>query len=684
MACAACAANVEKKLKSLEGVADAVVSLPARTAFVEWNEEVIQPADMKSALNGIGFDLIIEEGADVEEMERRSFSLLTKKAITSWGIAILVMAITMGWIHLGNRQTTNQTAMILAIANMLYCGREFYVKAWKQCRHLTAGMDTLVALSTSISLIFSIFNTFWGDSVWGARGLTWHTYFDASVMIITFILTGKVIEQRARKSTSDAIRHLMGMTPKTARLYKGEVTGKDGKQEPIFEEVPISTIQPGDIIEVRAGDKIPVDGQVRWANSFMIDDGAYVDESMTTGEPAPVLKKWGNEVLAGTVLSQGRLRMKAIKTGEKTALAAIIRMVEEAQGSKAPVQRTVDKIAMIFVPVVVAAALLTFFLWWIIGGNDALPQAIMSAVAVLIISCPCALGLATPTALMVGIGNAAKRHILIKDAAALENIRNIDAILIDKTGTLTIPNRQIDFTKSDQLPIVERESLKPHAREAIATLQQMGVQVCMMSGDREDAVAHWAQEAGITDYRSRVLPGDKEKKVREWQLQGKCVAMVGDGINDSQALATADVSIAMGKGTDVAIDVAQMTLMGDDLRRIPEALSLSKQTVNMVRQNLFWAFIYNIVCIPLAAGVLHLAGIDWQITPTWASALMACSSISVVLNSLRLRLPDQEDQGKTRKDQENKEKTRRNQDGSDLKKANKDDFTPSRHKKSII
>ena len=637
MACSACSANVERKLQSLAGVVSASVSLPTRSALVEWDENAITLEEMKKAVNAIGFDLVIEEDRSVAEIERREYVILRRKVLLSWCFALLVMAISMGWLHLGDRSTEQQTAMLLAFANLVVCGREFYAKAWKQLIHRTASMDTLVALSTGISFLFSVVNTFWGDRLWTSRGIAWHTYYDASVMIITFVLTGRLLEQHARRSTASAIRQLMGMTPKTARLYKGEQTAADGTKSAIVEEVPISTITCGDIVEVQAGDRIPVDGTVRWASSFMTADGAYVDESMITGEPSPALKQAGSDVLAGTIVSQGRLRMRAQKTGSDTALAQIIKMVEQAQGSKAPVQRTVDRIARIFVPVVAAIALATFLIWWAVGGTNALPHAILSAVAVLVIACPCALGLATPTSLMVGMGKAAQHNILIKDATALERIRRVDAMVIDKTGTLTIPNPAIDFTRADTLPMEERETLKPHTREAMERLRQMGVEVYMMSGDREEAAAYWAEKAGIGHYRSRVQPQDKEDLVRQLQGEGHCVAMVGDGINDSQALALADVSIAMGKGTDVAIDVAQMTLMGDDLRRIPEALTLSQRTVGMVRQNLFWAFIYNVVCIPAAAGVPHLFGVDFQITPTWASALMACSSLSVVLNSLRLK-----------------------------------------------
>lgn len=628
MACSACSANVERKLNSLNGVTSASVSLPSRTALIDFNPDEISLADLKAAINAIGFDLVIEEGRSVVEIEKRAFTLLKRKTALSWLFAIGVMAVSMRWIDMGNASTTNQIALLIALANMVYCGRRFYVSAWKQLQNGLANMDTLVALSTLIAFLFSVFNTFWGEAVWGSRGIAWHTYFDASVMIITFVLTGKFLEEKAKDGTASSIRQMMGMTPKTAHIVDGEK----------IEEVPISTIEVGDLLEVRTGEKVPVDGEVVWAESFMTADAAYIDESMITGEPNPAPKRKGDKVLAGTIPNQGKLRMRARQIGKDTVIAQIIRMVQEAQGSKAPVQRIVDKAALVFVPIVASIALCTFLVWWLIGGNAYLPQAILSAIAVLVIACPCAMGLATPTALMVGIGKAAEKQILIKDAAALENLRRIDALVTDKTGTLTIPNRSIDFTKSDDLALEEREMLKPNARKAMEALQKSGVEVYMMSGDKEEAARYWAEKAGIKHYQSKVLPQDKEDMVRRLQAEGKRVAMVGDGINDTQALALADVSIAIGKGTDVAMDVAQITLMGDDLQTLPDALLLSRRTVRMVWQNLFWAFIYNIVCIPLAAGVLYLFGIDWQITPSWASALMALSSVSVVLNSLRLRL----------------------------------------------
>ena len=638
MACSVCAANVERKLNSLEGITSATVSLAGRTALVDYDPEKITLEDMKREISNAGYDLVIEADRSAEEINRREFTLLKRKTLLSWFFAILVMAFSMDWVSTGMENTAsmgdgmmrdshasafnNQISLILALLNMLYCGRMFYVSAWKQLKHRTANMDSLIAF------LFSAFNTFFGEMVWGARGIEWHTYFDASVMIITFVLTGRCLEEQAKDGTAASIKQLMGLQPKTARLVA------DGQ----LEEVPISTIQRGDVIEVRAGEKIPVDGVVTQAESFMTADAAYVDEAMITGEPTPVAKRVGDEVLSGTIPSQGKLRMRARQIGENTTLAHIIRMVQEAQGSKAPVQRIVDKAALVFVPVVAGIALITFLAWWIIGGNACLPQAIMSGVAVLVIACPCAMGLATPTALMVGIGKAAQKQILIKDAAALENIRKVDALVIDKTGTLTIPNQNVDFTKGDGLDDLEsRETLKPHASEAMKLLEKEGIEVYMMSGDREEAARYWANKAGIKHYQSKVKSDDKQAMVKKLQAEGKHVMMIGDGINDTQALALADVSMAIGKGTDVAMDVAQVTLMDDDLMAIPDAVKLSRKTVGMIWQNLFWAFIYNLICIPLAAGVLHLFGIDFQITPMWASALMACSSVSVVLNSLRLR-----------------------------------------------
>lgn len=624
MACAGCAANVERRLNELNGISSAAVNFAARTALVEYDPKVITPQMMKEEIIKAGYDLVIDEDESVAAIERHAYSQLLRRMAASWVFAALTMGISMRWLNVGSTSAANQTMLIIALVNIAYCGRVFYVNAWRQLMHKTANMDTLVAMSTLISFLFSVFNTFWGDSFWGSRGIENHTYYDASVMIITFVLTGRVLEERAKSSTASAIRALMGMAPKTAHLINGDR----------IDEVPIAALGSGDIIEVRAGEKVPVDGSITTGET-------YIDESMITGEPTPARRSEGDKVFAGTILKQGTIRFRAEATGDKTMLAQIIRMVQEAQGSKAPVQRVADKIARVFVPAVLCLSLITFILWYAVGGDSQLPRAVLSAVSVLVIACPCALGLATPTALMVGIGRAARNNILIKDATALENMRNIDAIVIDKTGTLTIPNKDVDFIKADSLTLDQRETLKPGAREAMQMLHEEGVEVYMMSGDKEEAAKYWADKAGITHWKSRVMPQDKEDMVRKLQSEGHHVAMVGDGINDTQALAAADVSIAMGKGTDIAIDVAQVTLMGTDLRRIAYAIKLSRQTVGMIHQNLFWAFIYNVVCIPLAAGLPYLFGAHWQITPMWASALMAFSSISVVMNSLRLKFMKQ-------------------------------------------
>ena len=611
MMCAVCAAHVEKKLSGLQGMESCAVSLASRTALVDYNPEEISLDEMKEAVQSIGYDLVTEQDKDIVAIERQGYLQLRNKVIISWLLALCCMAISMHFLSFDNTLTNNILMMIISIINLMYCGRQFYSIAWRQLQHGSANMDTLVALSTAVSFAFSVFNTFWGETFWGSRGMESHTYYDASVMIITFVLTGRLLEERAKNGTASSIRALMGLQPKTARvLQMGELS-----------EVPIATIQPEDIIEVRPGEKVPVDGVVT-------EGTTYIDESMISGEAIPVEKHVGDKVLAGTIVRQGTFQFEAQQVGESTVLAGIIKMVQQAQGSKAPVQRTVDKIALIFVPTVMAIALLTCILWLAFGGMDKLPQAILSAVSVLVIACPCAMGLATPTALMVGIGKAAEQHILIKDATALEGLCQINAMIFDKTGTLT----ELDSAGYNG------EKLKDSSQAALQQLKQQGIEIHMMSGDKEEAARYWAEKAGIEHYQSQVLPQDKEDLVRELQSQGKQVAMVGDGINDSQALAAANVSIAMSQGTDVAMEVAQVTLMGNDLRRIPSAIKLSKRTVNMIHQNLFWAFIYNLVCIPLAAGLPYLFGYSWHITPMLASALMAFSSVSVVLNSLRLKL----------------------------------------------
>lgn len=627
MACAGCAINIERKLNSLEGVTSVSVSLPSRTVLVDFDSERISLVDMKREINNIGYDLIVERNESIQEIEKQEYTSLKRKTILAWLTSALLMVITMGWISIGPVNSTNQISILIAAVTMIYCGGRFYVGAYKQLCNRTASMDTLVALSTGIAFLFSVFNTFLGNTIWTPRGIEWHTYFDTVVMIIAFVLTGRIIEEKARDRMASSIRQLMQLAPKTAHVISGET----------IVEVPIAAVKVGDLLEVRPGEKVPADGEVISAESFMTADAAYVDESMITGEPTPVEKKANSQVLAGTIPSQGTFRMRAIKIDKDTALASIVRMVQQAQSSKAPVQRIVDKAALVFVPTVAVIALITFLVWCLIGGTSSLPQAIVSAVAVLVIACPCAMGLATPTALMVGIGKAAQKQILIKDAAALERLHKINVLVTDKTGTLTIPNQNIDFTKAQNIPLDEREQLKPSAREAINKLRSQGIDVYMMSGDNEESARYWASKTGIEHYYSKVLAQDKEDMVRQLQSEGKIVAMMGDGINDTQALALADVSIAMGKGTDVALDVAGITLMGDNLQTLPEAVKLSRLTVRMIWQNLFWAFIYNLICIPLAAGVLKIFDIHWQITPSAASALMAFSSVSVVLNSLRLR-----------------------------------------------
>lgn len=626
MACASCSAHVERKLNSLKGIRSASVSLVGRSVFVDYDPAQISLADMKCAVNDIGYDLVTEQDRSVDAIRRREYVVLRRRVLLSWILSAAVMCVSMRWVDMGGAAPANQVALLLALANMWVYGRMFYVSAVRQLRHATANMDVLVALSTLVSFFFSVYNTFWGDALL--------TYFDSCGMIITFVLTGRLLEEKAKDGTAMSIRWLMGLAPKTAH-----VVSRDGENCTV-DDVPVATISVGDVLEILPGERVPVDGEVVEAESFMTPDAAYVDESMITGEPTPVEKRRGARLLAGTIPSQGKLRMRARQVGEQTALAHIIRMVQEAEGSKAPVQCIVDKAARVFVPVVCIMSLLTFLVWLAAGGLSMLPRAVVCAVTVLVVACPCAMGLATPTALMVGIGKAAERHVLIKDATALERMCQVDVVVTDKTGTLTTANRQVDFTQADHLPLDERETLKPHVRKALQTLQSHGVEVWMMSGDKEEAVSYWADKAGIAHYQSGCTPQDKEALVRRLQAEGKCVAMIGDGVNDAQALALADVSVAMGNGTDVAMDVAQVTLMTDDLRALPYALHLSRKTVSMIWQNLFWAFVYNLVCVPLAAGVLWFfyAEPPIQLTPVWGSALMAFSSVSVVLNSLRLRL----------------------------------------------
>lgn len=729
MACVVCAANVENTLRKLRGVNSATVTLSTRTVLVDYDPDVITLDDMKREVSNAGYDLVVENDRNAEEINRREYTLLRRRTLLSWLFAALTMYFGMS----GDGAFNNQICLILALLNMFYCGRRFYVSAAKQITHRTANMDSLVALSTLIAFLFSTFNTFFGEAVWGTRGIEWHTYFDASVMIITFVLTGRCLEEKAKDSTASSIRQLMGMQPKTARIVTHEKM--EGTDDYRMEEVPISTIQIGDTIEVRAGEKIPVDGVVCAAESFMTADAAYVDEAMISGEPTPAMKKAGDTVLAGTIPSQGKLRMRARQIGENTALAHIIRMVQEAQGSKAPVQKLADKIAGIFVPAIIGIALLSFVLWLVFDPSGGMTHGILAAVTVLVIACPCALGLATPTAVMVGIGKGAEKGILIRDAVSLETAGKIDTVVLDKTGTLTegkpvvtdivwangddrakavffsleklsehpladavvhyfagVPTLNVErfgsltgkgiegtvdgvryfagsrrlldeqgivvgkelnieaqrlsaeaksivwFADSEQALAVAAiaDRIKESSVEAVRELQAAGIDVYMLTGDSRAAAGHIAEKAGIRHFEAEILPQDKAAFVKRLQTLGHKVAMAGDGINDSAALAQADLSIAMGGGSDIAMDVAQMTIISSDLRKIPEAIRLSKQTVRTIRQNLFWAFIYNLVGIPVAAGALYPVS-GFLLNPMIAGAAMALSSVSVVANSLRLK-----------------------------------------------
>ncbi len=632
MACSACSAHVEETLRSLEGVSRVSVSLLMRTAAVEYDESRITVADMKKAVNAAGYDIITDEGVSAAEVEKRSSRVLARRTLAAWLCAAAVTAVSMRWISVGDGDARNQTMLLLALLSMVACGRGFYVSAFKNALHMRAGMDTLVAFSTGVTFLFSAFNTFFGDAVWGSRGIVWHTYFDTPTMILAFVLAGRWMEERAKEGTTGAVRELMGISPKTAVIVREDENGIRTTGE-----IPISTIRRGDLLRVGAGMRVPADGCVEEAGSFMTAGSVYVDESMLTGEPAPVEKKKGSHVYAGTVVSQGTCLVEARLTGRDTALEKIISLVGESLERKTPAERAADRVSAVFAPAVLCLALLTFLLWWAAGGTARLPMAVMSAMAVVVIACPCAMGLATPTAVMVGIGKAAGKHILIKDASALETLRRMNALVTDKTGTLTIPNPSVDFTRVGSLGFEERETLRPGAREMTEALRKNGTEVYMTSGDTPQAAGYWAEKAGIRYFSGCASHGDKEKLVGKLKKEGKTVGMLGDGINDTGALAAADVSIAVGKGTDVAVDLAQIVIMGDDLSAVAEAAAIGRSTSRLIRQNLFWAFVYNIVSIPLAAGLPYAFGIHWSISPMWAAALMALSSVSVVLNSLRLK-----------------------------------------------
>ena len=720
MSCAVCAGNVESTVQALSGVEKASVNFAAGTLTVTYNPSVITLEVMQAAVQAAGYDLIVEAEDPVamqEEKARMHYKILRRNTIGVWTLSIPLALLGMVFMHV---PLGNWIMMVLALAIMIFFGRSFYVNGVRHALKGKANMDTLVALSTSIAFLFSLFNTLC-PGFWLGKGLEPHVYYEASGVIIAFVLLGKLMEERAKNSTSSAIKGLMGLQPKTARLVT------DGREE----EVPISNLQVGNVVSVRPGEKIPVDGT-------LLQGSSSVDESMLSGEPIPVEKNAGDRVLAGTINQKGAFTMEATSVGGTTVLAQIVQMVQSAQGSKAPVQRIVDKISGIFVPVVVLLSFLTFVCWLVIGGESYFSYALLSAVSVLVIACPCALGLATPTALMVGMGKGAEQHILIKDAFALENLCKVDTVVLDKTGTLTegvpvvtdsywisddniryldvlytaeqksehplasailcwleesgakvceaenfesltgrgvriqvegvtywvgsqglldifqagIPEKvrkQIGQWQEDGQSVVFygqetrllavlaiSDRIKPTSAEAVKELKKQGIEVHLLTGDGVRTAERVAATLDIGYYKAEVMPNDKEEYIISLQQQGKKVAMVGDGINDSQALARADVSIAMGKGTDIAMDVAMVTLITSDLLLLPGAIRLSKQTVRLIYQNLFWAFIYNVIGIPLAAGVLFpINGL--LLNPMLASAAMAFSSVSVVLNSLRLK-----------------------------------------------
>jgi len=741
MSCAACAGSVESILQAQPGIVNAAVNFAGSTVAVEYAPNEISPDQLKAAVQSIGYDLIIEEGEDVAEQleEIQTNKLHTLRQKTLWAAILSAPIVIIGMFFM-EMPYANWIMWALSTPVILFFGRQFFINAWKQAQHRKANMDTLVALSTGIAYLFSVFNTIY-PAFWHSRGLHAHTYFEAAAVIIAFILLGKLLEENAKSNTSSAIKKLIGLQPKTVIRFN-----LDGSESVI----PISQVKPNDILLVKPGEKIPVDGAVSEGASF-------VDESMISGEPIPVEKQKGAAVFAGTVNQKGSFRLIAQKVGGDTVLAQIIKMVQEAQGSKAPIQKMVDKIAGIFVPVVISLAILSFVGWLIFGGENGFTQGLLALVTVLVIACPCALGLATPTAIMVGMGKGAENGILIKDAESLELAYKINAIILDKTGTITegkpavtdfiwneveteaeiedeteveteiedttktqlsaillamenqsehpLGEAVVQHLKTKNLPTIrfnhfesitgrgleasvhehaylvgnqaflkekniaipnnliekanslEREAktviwfaadgkvasiiaiadkIKTTSAAAITQLQKMGITTYMLTGDNAQTAQAVAAKVGLQHFKAEVLPSDKAAFVKALQQQGKVVAMVGDGINDSQALAQADVSIAMGGGSDIAMDVAKMTLISSDLLHIPKAIRLSKHTVRLIRQNLFWAFIYNIVGIPIAAGLLY-PFTGFLLNPMIAGAAMALSSVSVVSNSLRLK-----------------------------------------------
>ncbi len=719
MTCASCAGSAENIVKNESGVVNASVNFATGNLSVEYLPNMTNTIQLQKAVLSGGYDLLIEDESTqhetLEALHNQKFKLLKKK--TLWAVLLSIPVVIIGMFFM-EIPYANPIMWLFSTPVVLWLGKDFFVNAWKQAKHKSANMDTLVALSTGIAYIFSVFNMLFAD-FWHQRGLHAHVYFEAASVIIAFILLGKLLEEKAKGNTSSAIKKLMGLQPKNVIVIQ-----EDGTER----QMAIEEVEVGNIIMVKPGEKIAVDGIVTSGNS-------YLDESMLSGEPIPVLKKENEKVFAGTINQKGSFQFKAVKVGKETMLAQIIKMVQDAQGSKAPVQKLVDKIAGIFVPTVISIAILTFILWLVWGGQNAVVQGLLAAITVLVIACPCALGLATPTAIMVGVGKGAENGILIKDAESLELAKKINTVVLDKTGTITEGKPQVtgikwynnDDTAKNILLSIEKQSEHPladavvkHLNEAATTplsmfesitgkgakadhnnetylvgnkkfltenniiitkdllkqadewskqsktviwfsnsklalsvlaisdkiketsvqaikeMQNKGIELYMLTGDNEATARSIAEQTGIKHYKAEVMPQDKANFVKELQQQGKIVAMVGDGINDSTALATADVSIAMGKGSDIAMDVAKMTIISSDLTKIPQAIKLSRQTVATIKQNLFWAFIYNLIGLPIAAGILYPVN-GFLLNPMIAGAAMALSSVSVVSNSVRLK-----------------------------------------------
>ena len=720
MGCASCANRIASTVQALNGIVSAEVNYASAMLSLEFLPKIITLSEVQKAVQDAGYDLFIEDDTNDSEtlasIQEEKMTTLKNKTIWALLLALPIVIIGMFFMEM---PYANEIMWVLATPVVFGLGSRFFINAWKQARHRTANMDTLVALSTGVAYVFSVFNTLFPE-YWHQKGLHGHVYFEAAAVVIAFILLGKWLEENAKSNTSTAIKKLMALQPNEVTLWL------DNEQQKV---IPIAQVKVGDKLLVKPGERIAVDGVV-------ISGDSYVDESMLSGEPIPVLKMANEKVWAGTLNQKGSLVFKAVQIGSETLLAHIVKTVQEAQGSKAPVQKKVDFIASIFVPVVMAIAVLAFVLWWTLGGENGFTQGILALVTVLVIACPCALGLATPTAIMVGVGKGAENGILIKDALSLELAQKIDTIVLDKTGTITegkpkvtdelwstvdshlrsillsiesqsehplaeavvhylqgVPMVPItnfvsvtgqgvrakvegeeyfvgnpSFLKANQIKINEdflqkstiweaeaktvigfanatnvlallaiSDEVKPTSVTAIRELEQMGIAVYMLTGDAEKAAQAMAAQTGITHYKGGVLPQQKADFIKELQAQGKTVAMVGDGINDSTALAQADVSIAMGKGSAIAMEVANMTLMTSDLHKIPQAIRLSKATVATIHQNLFWAFIYNVIGIPIAAGILFPFN-GFLLNPMLAGAAMALSSVSVVSNSLRLKL----------------------------------------------